>query len=59
MAKLVLSRTRQQTLENAYNNLQQIEHNFKNNKTSVYCDAVDLIVYYNDKRPLGGADAIV
>ena len=34
-------------------------NNFKGNKTSVYCDAVDLIVYYNDKRPLGGADAIV
>jgi hypothetical protein len=34
-------------------------NNFKSNKTSVYCDAVDLIVYYNEKRPLGGADAIV
>lgn len=34
-------------------------NNFKNNKTSVYCDAVDLIVYYNDKRPLGGVDAVV
>jgi hypothetical protein len=34
-------------------------NNFKANKTSVYCDAVDLIVYYNEKRPLGGADAIV
>jgi hypothetical protein len=34
-------------------------NNFKSNKTSVYCDAVDLIVYYNDKRPLGGVDAIV
>jgi len=34
-------------------------NNFKGNKTSVYCDAVDLIVYYNDKRPLGGADAVV
>jgi hypothetical protein len=34
-------------------------NNFKNNKTSYYCDAVDLIVYYNEKRPLGGADAIV
>ena len=32
MAKLVLSRTRQQTLEDAYNNLQQIEHNFKTGK---------------------------
>jgi len=34
-------------------------NNFKGNKTSVYCNAVDLIVYYNDKRPLGGADAIM
>jgi len=34
-------------------------NNFKSNKTSVYCDAVDLIVYYNDKRPLGDVDAIV
>jgi hypothetical protein len=34
-------------------------NNFKSNRTSVYCDAVDLIVYYNDKRPLGGVDAIV
>jgi len=32
MAKLVLSRTRQETLQNAYNNLQQIEHNFKTGK---------------------------
>lgn len=29
-------------------------NNFKNNKTSMYCDAVDLIVYYNSKKPLGG-----
>jgi hypothetical protein len=34
-------------------------NNFKNNKTSYYCDNVDLIVYYNDKRPLGTVDAIV
>jgi hypothetical protein len=34
-------------------------NNFKNNKTSLYCDDVDLIVYYNDKRPLGDTDAIV
>lgn len=34
-------------------------NSFKNNKTSIYCDAVDLIVYYNEKQPLGGADAIV
>jgi hypothetical protein len=40
MAKLVLSRTRHQTLEDAYNNLQQIEHNFKTGK------------HGNEKRPL-------
>lgn len=34
-------------------------NNFKNNKTSYYCDDVDLIVYYNEKRPLGGVDAIM
>lgn len=35
-------------------------NNFRNNKTSYYCDAVDLIVYYNDKQPIvGGVDAIV
>ena len=34
-------------------------NSFKNNKTATYCDAVDLIVYYNEKQPLGGADAIV
>lgn len=34
-------------------------NNFKNNKTSYYCDDVDLIVYYNDKRPLGSVDAVV
>jgi GR25 family glycosyltransferase involved in LPS biosynthesis len=34
-------------------------NNFKNNKTSLYCDNVDLIIYYNDKRPLGDTDAIV
>jgi hypothetical protein len=28
-------------------------NNFKNNKTSIYCDAVDLIVYYNTRKPLG------
>ena len=40
MAKLVYSRTRQETLQNAYNNLQQIEHNFKTGK------------HGNEKRPL-------
>jgi hypothetical protein len=34
-------------------------NNFKNNKTSVYCNNIDLIVYYNDKAPLGDIDAIV
>lgn len=35
-------------------------NNFRNNKTSFYCDAVDLIVYYNSKQPLSGdVDAIV
>lgn len=29
-------------------------NNFKNNKTSIYCDSVDLIVYYNTRKPLGG-----
>lgn len=29
-------------------------NNFRNNKTSVYCDSVDLIVYYNDKKPIVG-----
>lgn len=41
------------------NSVVSFSNNFKSNKTSVYCDAVDLIVYYNDKRPLGGVDAIV
>jgi hypothetical protein len=27
-------------------------NNLKNNKTSVYCNDCDLIVYYNDKQPL-------
>jgi hypothetical protein len=29
-------------------------NNFRNNKTSAYCDAVDLIVYYNKSAPVGG-----
>jgi hypothetical protein len=29
-------------------------NNFRNNKTSTYCDAVDLIVYYNKSAPVGG-----
>lgn len=28
--------------------------NFRNNKSAVYCNDVDLIVYYTDKRPLTG-----
>ena len=34
MAKLVLGRPRKETLQEAYNNFQQIEHNFKTNKGS-------------------------
>ena len=40
MKKLVLKGTRQQTLQDAYNNLQQIEHNFKTGQQG------------NEKRPL-------
>lgn len=29
-------------------------NNFKNNKSYVYCSNVDLVVYYNDKKPLNG-----
>jgi len=33
---------------------------FKNNKSSVYTNDVDLVIYYGDKQPLyGGIDAIV
>ncbi len=34
-------------------------NNFKNNKTSVYCDNVDLTIFYNQQPPLGDIDAIV
>ena len=34
MAKLVFGRPRKESLQEAYNNLQQIEHDFKNNKGS-------------------------
>jgi hypothetical protein len=35
-------------------------NNFKSNKTSVYCDSTDLIIYYSNKQPLGGGiDALV
>lgn len=35
-------------------------NNFKNNKTVFYADAVDLVIFYNKKEPLGGnVDAIV
>ncbi len=35
-------------------------NNFKANKTAVYADAVDLIIFHNSKEPLGGGiDAIV
>ena len=29
-------------------------NNFKNNKTSAYCDAVDLIIHYNKHAPISG-----
>ena len=38
IAKLVLGRPRKETLQEAYNNLQQIEHNFKNNKQAIKTD---------------------
>jgi hypothetical protein len=42
------------------NSVISFSNNFKNNKSSYYCDSVDLIVYYNDKQPLGGdIDAIM
>lgn len=35
-------------------------NNFRTNKTSIWCDAVDLQIYYTDKPPMiGSADAIV
>jgi len=35
-------------------------NNFKNNKTSAFCDAVDLVIYYNKSAPIGGnVDEIV
>jgi len=34
-------------------------NNFKNNKSSVYFDNVDLIIYFNEKEPLGDIDVIV
>lgn len=35
-------------------------NNFKNNKTSVYGSSVDLVIFYNDKKPLnGGIDALL
>ena len=41
------------------NSIISFTNTFKNNKTSVYCDNVDLIVYYHDREPLGDVDAIV
>ena len=41
------------------NSIISFTNNFKNNKTSVYCDDVDLIIYYHDKAPLGDIDAIM
>jgi hypothetical protein len=40
MAKLILKGTRQQTLEDTYNNLQHVKHNWKTGKQD------------NEKRPL-------
>lgn len=34
-------------------------NNFKNNKTSAYFDFTDLIIYYNEKRPLGDVSDIM
>jgi hypothetical protein len=35
-------------------------NNYKNNKTSVYGSGVDLVIFYNDKKPLnGGIDALL
>lgn len=34
-------------------------NNFKNNKTSTFCDDVDLTIYYNERKPFGDIDAIV
>jgi hypothetical protein len=37
-----------------------LTNSFKTNKTSVYCDAVDLQIFYNDRQPIiGGVDALM
>ncbi len=41
------------------NSIISFTNTFKNNKTSVYCDNVDLIIYYHDKEPLGDISAIL
>lgn len=41
------------------NSIISFTNTFKNNKTSVYCDDVDLIIYYHDREPLGDISAIV
>lgn len=41
------------------NSVITFSNSFKNNKTSLYCDDVDLIIFYNDKKPFGDIDAIV
>jgi len=41
------------------NSVISFTNNFKNNKTSVYFDNVDLIIYYHDREPLGDINAIV
>jgi hypothetical protein len=32
---------------------------FRNNKSSVYCNDVDLIVYYTDRQPLHGGVSVI
>ncbi len=41
------------------NSVISFSNNFKNNKTSIFCDDVDLTIYYNERKPFGDIDAIV
>ncbi len=41
------------------NSVISFSNNFKNNKTSLYCDDVDLIIFYNNHQPFGEINAIV
>lgn len=34
-------------------------NNFKNNKTSLYCDDIDLVIFYNKLKPFGDINVIV